>query len=155
MNGLSLGGLGSVQTGFGTDADNSIGLFGPFKSHTHSGNRKGRRTRSARRSCPRSTKDSSRAFQTSKETNSNSFSTNQNRHRRQPGGGPPLTEPQIIKHFETGQLTLTVPRPNWQLLARKTRIKSWGRMGMDSLSLKEQPRNVKIDRVLLAAPISL
>ena len=152
MNGLSLGGLGSVQTGFGTDADNSIGLFGPFKSHTHSGNRKGRRTRSAGRSCPRSTIDSSRAFQTSKETNSNSFSINQNHHRRQQTA---LTEPQIIKHFETGQLTLTVRRLNWQLLARKTRIKSWGRMGMDSLSLKEQPRNVKIDRVLLAAPISL
>ena len=65
-------------------------------------------------SCPRSTIDSSRHFQTSKWTNANHFSINHN-HPRRPQ--TPLTEPQKIQDFQlfgNRSSDYDPPRLNWQ-----------------------------------------
>ena len=69
----------------------------------------------SKRSCPRSTINSPRHYQTSKGTNTNNFSLNQNHPTRLQTPLTKFEKIQILADFEIGQMTLTLPRLNWQL----------------------------------------
>ena len=88
-------------------------------------------------SCPRSTIDSPRHFQTSTGSNTNNFCVKPN-HPRRPQ--TPLTEPQIIQDFqlfEIGRVTLTPPRSNWQLPPRSMALEPSDTIWMDSFEPKD------------------